>query len=183
METKISIIILCLIPVLAFSQQEKNIKSIYQFKVKDIENQEFDFKSLKGKKIMIVNTASRCGYTPQFKELQNIYDKYKDQNFVIIGFPSNDFMNQDPGTNEEIYEFCSKNYGVNFPMMSKIKVTGKKKAEIYKYLTDENLNGLKSSKVKWNFQKYLINEEGYLVRVLGSKIKPDDKEIINWIEE
>lgn len=164
-----------------YSQNVKDVSPIYKFKVKDIEGNKFEFSSLEGK-IMIVNTASKCGFTPQFKELQEIYEKYKDQNFVIIGFPSNDFLNQDPGSNEEIYEFCSTNFNVAFPMMSKIKVTGKKKAKIYEYLTDKDLNGLESSKVKWNFQKYLIDENGYLVKVIGTKVKPNDDVIINWIE-
>ncbi|MBN2778168.1 MAG: glutathione peroxidase [Bacteroidales bacterium] len=164
------------------AQKEKtDIEPIYKYCVKDINGEKFHFKDLEGKKIMIVNTASKCGFTKQFKELQEVYDKYKDQNFVIVGFPSNDFMNQDPGTNEEILEFCSVNYGVNFPMMSKVKVTGKKKDKIYKYLTDKNLNGYESSSVKWNFQKYLIDENGYLVKVVGTKTSPDDEEIINWI--
>ena len=183
MKKSILIVILSLLTTLLMSQTEnQEIKSIYQFKVEDINGNEFDFSSLQGKKIMIVNTASKCGFTKQFKELQEIYEKYSDQNFIIIGFPSNDFMNQDPGTNEEILNFCSTNYGVTFSMMSKIKVTGKKKAEIYKYLTDVNLNGFKSSSVKWNFQKYLINEEGFLEKVISTKTSPDDDEIINWIE-
>ncbi|PLX08585.1 MAG: glutathione peroxidase [Marinilabiliales bacterium] len=168
--------------ITSYAQSKEDIEPIYQFEVDDINGEKFDFSELEGKKIMIVNTASKCGFTPQFKELQELYDKYKDQNFIIIGFPSNDFMNQDPGTNEEILEFCTTNFGVEFPMMSKIKVTGKKKAKIYKYLTDKELNGYESSKVNWNFQKYLINEEGYLVKVIGTKTSPDDEEIINWIE-
>lgn len=157
-------------------------KSIYKYQVKDINGENFDFASLKGKKIMIVNTASRCGFTKQFSALQAVYEKYKDQNFIIIGFPSNDFMNQDPGTDEEILEFCSLNYGVTFPMMSKVKVTGKKKDPIYKFLTDGKLNGVESSNVGWNFQKYLIDENGFLVKVISTKTEPDDQEIINWIE-
>ena len=161
--------------------QKKN-QPVYQFKVKDIYGENFDFSDLKGKKIMIVNTASKCGFTPQFAELQELFEKYKEENFVVIGFPTNDFMNQDPGTNDEILEFCQTNYGVDFPMMSKIIVTGKKKHPLYKYLTEKEYNGLEDSSVKWNFQKYLINEEGYLVKVLGTRTKPTDEEIINWIE-
>lgn len=182
MKNIIYILVLIILPISLISQEKNDIKPIYQFEVNDIDGNEFDFQTLEGKKIMIVNTASKCGYTKQFKELQEVYSRYKDQNFVIIGFPSNDFMNQDPGTNEEIYEFCSLNFGVTFPMMSKIEVTGKGKADIYKYLTDESLNGLESSKVKWNFQKYLIDENGYLVKVISTKIEPDDEQIINWIE-
>ncbi len=175
------------ISLFGFGQKAKtssdlNPKSIYKYQVKDINGDEFDFESLKGKKIMIVNTASRCGYTKQFAALQELYEKYKDQNFVIVGFPSNDFMNQDPGTDEEILEFCSINYGVTFPMMSKVKVTGKKKDPIYKFLTDVKQNGVESSSVGWNFQKYLIDENGYLVKVISTKTEPDSQEIIDWIE-
>jgi glutathione peroxidase len=166
----------------AKTSSELNPKSIYKYQVKDINGNEFDFESLKGKKIMIVNTASRCGYTKQFAALQEVYEKYKDKNFVIVGFPSNDFMNQDPGSDEEILEFCSINYGVTFPMMSKVKVTGKKKDSIYKFLTDVKQNGVESSSVGWNFQKYLIDENGYLVKVISTKIEPDAPEIIDWIE-
>jgi glutathione peroxidase len=162
--------------------QVSNPKSIHKYSVKDINGEEFDFAELKGKKVMIVNTASRCGFTKQFEGLQDLYEKYKDQNFVIIGFPSNDFMNQDPGTNEEILEFCTVNYGVTFPMMSKVVVTGKKKSPVYKFLTDKKLNGVESSNVGWNFQKYLIDENGYLVKVIGTKTEPMDEEIIKWIE-
>ena len=178
-----TLIVSLLLSVSLGAQNKKSdVKPIYQFKVKDINGQSFDFKEIEGKKIMIVNTASKCGFTKQFKELQEVYETYKDQNFVIVGFPSNDFMNQDPGTNEEILEFCTTNFGVNFPMMSKINVTGKKKANIYKYLTDKDLNGYESTSVNWNFQKYLINELGYLEKVIGTKTSPDDDEIINWIE-
>lgn len=157
-------------------------KSIHKFTVKDINGNDFRFAELKGRKVMIVNTASKCGLTPQFEALQAVYEKYKDQNFVIVGFPSNDFLNQDPGTNEEILTFCSVNYGVTFPMMSKVVVTGKKKHPIYKFLTDKKLNGVSSSTVQWNFQKYLIDENGYLVDVISPRVKPDDPKIINWIE-
>lgn len=157
-------------------------KSVHQFKVTDIEGQEFDFSSLKGKKVMIVNTASKCGLTPQYEQLEAIYKKYKDQDFTIIGFPANDFMSQEPGSDEEIATFCSKNYGVTFPMMSKISVKGDDMAPIYQFLTSKEFNGLEDSKVKWNFQKYLINEEGHLVKVLSPTTKPDDAEIISWIE-
>ena len=156
--------------------------SIYDFKVEDIKGQEFDMASLKGKKVMIVNTASKCGLTPQFEGLQDIYEKYKDDNFVIIGFPTNDFMRQDPGSNESIASFCSLNYGVTFPMMSKIKVKGSEMHPLYVYLTQEKYNGYKDSSVKWNFQKYLINEQGKLVKIIGPKVSPKDKSVISWIE-
>lgn len=160
----------------AFSQ------SIYDYKVTTLSGEQFDFSSLKGKKIMIVNTASKCGYTPQYEQLEAIYEKYKSQGFVVIGFPSNDFMKQEPGTNDEIAAFCEKNYGVTFPMMAKISVKGKDMTPIYTFLTSKSLNKLEDNDVKWNFQKYLINEKGQLVRVVKSGVSPNDESIINWIE-
>lgn len=164
------------------SQNQKEMKTIYDFKVEDISGNEFDFSTLKGKKILIVNTASKCGYTPQFEGLEKLYQTYKDQNFVVIGFPSNDFGQQDPGNNQEIAEFCQLNYGVSFPMMSKIVVTGDEMAPIYQFLTNEKLNGKKNSTVKWNFQKYLINEDGTFENFYLSATLPNDNSIIEWIE-
>ena len=157
-------------------------KSIYQFKVENINGDSFDFSSLKGKKVMIVNTASKCGLTPQYKELESLYKQYRDKNFVIIGFPANNFMGQEPGSDKEIASFCQLNYGVSFPMMSKISVKGKDMHPLYKYLTEEDLNGLKDNSVEWNFQKYLINEEGFLEMVIHPKTLPTDESIIQWIE-
>lgn len=164
------------------SELMDNRPNIYGFKVEDLSGAEFDFSSLKGKKIMVVNTASKCGLTPQYKELQALYEKYKNRNFIIIGFPANDFMSQEPGTNQEIAEFCQINYGVTFPMMAKIAVKGDEMAPIYQFLTQESLNGFADSKVEWNFQKYLLNEKGQLEKVVGPRIVPTDKEIIDWIE-
>jgi len=158
-------------------------QNIYEFKVEDISGKIFDFSTLAGKKIMVVNTASKCGFTPQYAELQKLYDKYKDAGFVIVGFPANDFLWQEPGNNEEIANFCQKNYGVTFPMMSKITVKGSKKHPVYSFLTEKSKNGLADSKVKWNFQKYLIDREGHLSKIVPPNTKPIDKEIIEWIEK
>ena len=158
-------------------------KTIYQFKVKDIDGNSFDFKSLKGKKIMIVNTASKCGLTPQYKGLQKLYDRYKDNGFVIIGFPANDFMWQEPGSNKEIAAFCEKNYGVTFPMMGKISVKGNNMHPIYQFLTQASKNGYKSSKVSWNFQKYLIGPDGKLEKIIAPRTAPLNEEVVSWIEE
>lgn len=158
-------------------------QSIHQFQVEDINGDTFDFSQLKGKKILVVNTASKCGFTPQYEELQKLYEKYKDNNFEIVGFPANDFMWQEPGTNEEIATFCQKNYGVKFPMMAKIAVKGKNKHAIYKFLTSKQENAFSDSKVKWNFQKYLIDEQGFVCGVVYSKTSPLDKKITDWIEE
>ena len=130
---------------------------------------------------MIVNTASRCGLTYQYKSLQVLYDKYKDQNFIIVGFPANNFLFQEPGNNQQISEFCKKNYGVTFPMMSKINVKGKNIHPIYSFLTEKRKNGYIDSKVTWNFQKYLINENGMLEKVISPRTSPEDQKIISWI--
>ena len=162
-------------------QDKKGMQTIYKFRVTDLYGKEFDFATLKGKKILIVNTASECGLTPQYKDLEAIYEKYKDKNFVIVGFPANNFGSQEPGSNEEIAKFCEKNYGVTFPMMSKVSVKGKDMTEIYQFLTQKGKNGLQDSEVEWNFQKYLINEEGQLVKVLSPRVLPTDAEIVGWI--
>lgn len=156
--------------------------SIHQFKVQDLEGNNFDFSTLKGKKIMVVNTASKCGLTPQYKDLQAIYDNYKDDNFIIIGFPANDFMSQEPGTNDEIATFCERNYGVSFPMMNKISVKGKEIHPVYQFLTQKAKNGVADSEVEWNFQKYLLNEEGQLDMIISPRTLPTDEKITNWIE-
>jgi glutathione peroxidase len=154
---------------------------LHQFKVKTIDGNDFDLASLKGKKVMVVNTASKCGLTPQYEQLQAIYKQYGGDKFVIIGFPANNFLNQEPGTASEIKEFCSINYGVTFPMMEKISVKGKDQHPIYQWLTQKEKNGVEESSVQWNFQKYLINEKGELVKSISPKTKPNDPEIISWI--
>lgn len=160
---------------------DEQIETIYQYKVTDLYGKEFDFASLKGKKILVVNTASECGLTPQYKDLESIYEKYKDKDFVIVGFPANNFGSQEPGSNEEIAKFCEMNYGVTFPMMSKISVKGEDKADIYKFLTQKSKNGLQDSQVEWNFQKYLISEQGKLIKVLSPRVLPTDPVIIDWV--
>jgi len=129
-----------------------------------------------------VNTASKCGLTPQYKELEALYKKYKEQGFMIVGFPANDFLSQEPGSNEDIAQFCSKNYGVSFPMMSKISVKGKDMDPVYSFLTSLSKNGLEDNEVKWNFQKYLLDENGFLEKVISPNVSPVDPEIISWIE-
>lgn len=165
------------------AQENKIDMTIYQFKVTDINGNEFDLSTLKGKKVMIVNTASQCGLTPQYEQLEEVYENYKDSNFVIVGFPANNFMGQEPGTDEEIASFCKKNYGVTFPMMSKIDVKGKDMHPLYKFLTEKEQNGLEDNEVKWNFQKYLIGEEGRLEKVISPRMLPNDPEVIDWIKK
>ena len=157
-------------------------ETIYQFKVEDLSGDTFDFSTLKGKKILVVNTASECGLSPQYEQLQAIYEKYKDKNFVIVGFPANNFGAQEPGSNSEIATFCQQNYGVSFPMMAKISVKGEDMHPVYQFLTQKAKNGLQDSEVQWNFQKYLINENGELVKVVSPRTLPTDAEIVNWIE-
>jgi glutathione peroxidase len=156
--------------------------SFYDFKVKDIDGNDFDLASLKGKKVLVVNTASKCGLTPQYKQLQSLYEQFGGEKFAIIGFPANNFMKQEPGTNEEIAEFCEKNYGVTFLMMEKISVKGEDMHPLYHWLTEKNKNGVLDSEVGWNFQKYLIDEKGQLVKMMEPKTKPDDEQIVSWIK-
>jgi glutathione peroxidase len=155
-------------------------QSFYDFKVKTLEGNDFDFASLKGKKVMIVNTASKCGYTPQYEDLQTLYEQF-GQKLVIIGFPANNFMNQEPGTAEEIRQFCTDKYDVTFPLMEKISVKGDDIHPLYQWLTSKEKNGVMDSAVKWNFQKYLIDENGKLVDVLYSKEKPGSEKVITWL--
>jgi len=169
--------ILAVIPLTMYSQTE----GFYSFKVKTLEGEDFDLASLKGKKVMVVNTASKCGYTPQYKDLEELYEQYQ-QKLVIIGFPANNFGNQEPGTALEIREFCTENYDVTFPMMEKISVKGKDIHPLYQWLTSKDKNGVMDSNVRWNFQKYLIDEEGKLVDVLFPKEKPGSEKVIKWLD-
>ena len=156
--------------------------SLHDFTVKDIEGNDFELSNLKGKKVLVVNTASKCGLTPQYEQLQKVYETYGGENFVIIGFPANNFLNQEPGTDDEIAEFCQKNYGVTFPMMSKISVKGNDMHPVYQWLTQKEKNGKMDSKVGWNFQKYLVDENEKLVDMVKPKTKPDDEKILSWIQ-
>ena len=158
-------------------------QSFYDFTVMDIEGNEFPLAQLQGKKVLVVNTASKCGLTPQYEGLEELYEKYGGDDFVIIGFPSNDFASQEPGTNEEIATFCKMNYGVTFPMMSKISVKGEEQHPLYKWLTEASENGVEDSSVSWNFQKYMIDENGNLVGHVPPRKKPDCNEIVSWIKK
>ncbi len=155
-------------------------KSIYDFTVETIDGQQLSLADLQGKKVMIVNTASKCGHTPQYKDLELLNKAYK-QKLVIIGFPANNFMNQEPGTNEDIKEFCDSKYGVTFPMMSKISVKGDDMHPLYKWLTSKSANGVLDSEVAWNFQKYLIDENGNLVGFFKPAVKPLSDEVVMWV--
>lgn len=177
---KRNFILLSFIALSLFMIQAQS-NSIHQFKVKDINGESFDMSSLKGKKVLVVNTASKCGLTPQYEQLQELYEKYKDTGFTIVGFPANDFMNQEPGSIEDIKEFCTQNYGVTFQMMDKVSTKGKDQSPIYEWLTKKSKNGVEDSKVAWNFQKYMIDEEGKLVDFVAPKESPMSKKIVDWI--
>lgn len=151
-------------------------KNIYKFKVESLEGGMIDFSSFKGKKILVVNTASECGYTPQYKELETLYEQYKDK-LVIVGFPANNFGGQEPGTNTEIKAFCEKNYGVTFPMAAKVSVKGDDTAPIYQWLTHKDQNGVLDAEIKWNFNKFLLDENGKMIAYFPSKVKPLAEEI------
>ena len=155
--------------------------TFYDFTVKDINGKDYPLSQLKGKKVLVVNTASKCGFTSQYEGLQELYTKYGTDEFMIIGFPANNFAKQEPGSNEEIASFCKLNYGVTFPMMSKISVKGDDQHPLYVWLTSKSDNGVEDSKVSWNFQKYMIDEKGQLVGHLSPKTKPDSEELVSWI--
>jgi len=158
-----------------------SIESFYDLSAISLLGDTLKMSSYKGKKILIVNVASKCGYTPQYKNLQNLYDRYKDK-IEILGFPSNDFLWQEPGTNDEISTFCNTNYGVTFPMFQKIKIRGKDKHPIYEWLTQKNKNGWNSKGPSWNFNKYILDEQGNLIGKFGPKTLPDSQDIIKLID-
>lgn len=186
MKLKISTIIISLFFLTAFSKefinnQIMNIKTnIYSIEINSLSNEKIDFNKFKGKKILIVNTASKCGFTKQYKDLQELHEKYGDK-LVVIGVPCNQFGSQEPGNANEIESFCELNYGVTFLLTEKINVKGKNKHPLYKWLTDKELNGVKSSSVKWNFQKYLIDEDGNLIDFYYSMTKPLSSKIVKNI--
>ena len=185
MKKTILIILGLTIGSLTMAQNSENLqnKNFHDFTVETIDGGSYDLSELSGKKVLVVNTASKCGFTPQYEDLQKIYEDYGPEKFVVIGFPANNFANQEPGSDTQIKQFCQQNYGVSFPMMSKISVKGDDQHPLYQWLTQKKYNGKLDTKVKWNFQKYLINEEGELVDVAYSKTKPTDEKIVSWITE
>ncbi|MFP3831522.1 MULTISPECIES: glutathione peroxidase [Chryseobacterium] len=156
-------------------------KTIYDFKVEGLDGKEINFADFKGKKILIVNTASECGFTPQYADLEKVYEEYKDK-LVVVGFPANNFGGQEPGTNTEIGTFCQKNYGVTFPMAAKVSVKGDDIAPIFKYLTEQELNGVKNTSILWNFTKFLIDENGKLIDTYVSTTKPTSESITKHLK-
>jgi glutathione peroxidase len=184
--------VLLYVPIVLFSlctlaaqaqkkQKAPKLPTLYGFKVQDIDGKKFSLSSLKGKKVMIVNVASKCGNTPQYAKLQELYDKHK-KTLVILGFPANNFGAQEPGTNAEVKEFCTATYGVTFPMMSKISVKGSDIAPLYQWLTTQSGNGVADAPVTWNFQKFLIDEQGHYVKTIAPNVSPLSDEILSWIE-
>lgn len=172
------------VSALAVNNTTKNtdMKTLHDYSSKSLTGDDFDFSSLKGKRVLIVNTASECGFTPQYEQLQELQDKYADKGFTVIGFPSNDFGSQEPGSNKEIAAFCQKNFGVTFPMMDKTPVIGKNQHPVYAWLTQKSLNGVNDAEVKWNFNKFLIDENGKWVAYYPSATSPLDERILAFAE-
>jgi glutathione peroxidase len=154
--------------------------TIHSFKVKSIEGGTIDFAKFKGKKILVVNTASKCGYTPQYEALEKIYEEYKDK-LVVVGFPANNFKEQEPGSDAEIQQFCKARYGVTFPLSSKVSVKGDDTAPIYKWLTSKTENGVLDATIAWNFNKFLLDENGKMIAYFPSNVKPDSEEILKYL--
>ncbi len=163
------------------NKEQATEKSFYDFSMTTLDGEKVDFSQYKGKKVLVVNVASKCGYTPQYEDLQKLNEEYGDQ-VVILGFPANNFGGQEPGTNEDIKKFCTSNYGVTFTMFEKISVKGVDKHPLYRWLSDKSLNGWNDQEPTWNFCKYFINENGELKQFFQSKVTPMDDEIIKLIE-
>ena len=162
-------------------QTKPHPKSIYEFKVPSIEGGTIDFSKFKGKKILVVNTASKCGFTPQYEGLEKLYKENQDK-LVVVGFPADNFGNQEPGTNEEIQEFCKLRFGVTFPLSSKVDVVGENAAPLFKWLTSKEENGVLDATIKWNLTKFLMDENGKLIASFESKVKPESEEIGKYLK-
>jgi glutathione peroxidase len=167
---------------MAQQPEEVPVKEFYQIEVNTISGESAKMEQYKGKVLLIVNTASKCGFTPQYEGLQSLYEKYSDRGFVVLGFPSNDFLSQEPGSNEEIDGFCKINYGVTFPMFEKITVKGSGQHPLYAYLTSKETDPEFAGKITWNFNKFLISRDGRIVNRFGSRTKPDDADLVSAIE-
>ena len=165
----------------ATNTNENMNKTIYDYTVESLDGKEINFADFKGKKILIVNTASKCGFTPQYEDLEKLSKDYQDK-LVIVGFPANNFGSQEPGSNEEIGAFCEKNFGVTFPMAAKVSVKGDDTAPIFKYLTDKDLNGVKNTTILWNFTKFLVDENGHLIDSYISTTKPTSESITKYLK-
>ena len=177
----ICLIIMCIRPGFSEENPQFELQSFYDFHAQDIEGNIISMNDFKGKKVLVVNVASRCGYTPQYEGLQKLHETYGDS-LVVLGFPSNDFMWQEPGSNTEIKKFCTTNYGVTFPMFSKIHVKGRKQHPIYDWLSDSKLNGWNDDSPSWNFNKYLLDENGAIIELYGADVKPLDTLITRHLQ-
>jgi len=164
-------------------ERSKEMNTIFDFTLKNIDGRDVKLEEYKNKIFLIVNVASKCGFTPQYEGLQKLYSDYKDRGFVILGFPANNFLGQEPGSNEQIKQFCSLSYNVTFPMFSKISVKGKDITPLYRFLTEKESNPQFSGKIKWNFTKFLINRSGQVVARFEPRVKPESREVIEKIEE
>jgi glutathione peroxidase len=164
------------------AQPTAQSNSIYQFTVPSIEGGTIDFSQYKGKKILVVNTASKCGYTPQYEGLEKLYEAHKND-LVVVGFPANNFGGQEPGTNEEIQEFCKLRYGVTFPLAQKVEVVGERTHPLFKWLTTKEQNGVLDAKIAWNFNKFLLDENGQLLAYFPSKVTPESEEIAKYLQK
>ena len=177
----ISLIFMCITPGFSEEPPQLGLQSFYDFHAQGIDGNIISMNDFKGKKILVVNVASRCGYTPQYEGLQKLYETYGDS-LVVLGFPSNDFMWQEPGSNTEIKKFCKTNYGVTFPMFSKIHVKGRKQHPIYDWLSDSKLNGWNDDSPSWNFNKYLLDKNGTIIELYGADVKPLDTLITRHLQ-
>jgi len=170
-----------MLSLFGFSKNKAQAKSIHSFKVEALDGSTIDFSKFKGKKILVVNTASECGFTPQYADLEKLYEAYKDK-LIVVGFPANNFGGQEPGSNHEIATFCQRNYGVQFPMAAKISVKGDDIAPIYKFLTDKKENGVKNTKILWNFTKILLDEKGNVIDSFASTTNPMSESITKYLK-
>jgi len=181
MKLKVFFILFFAMTIASLSAQKST--SFYDYKLTDINGKMFDMSELKGKKVLLVNTATKCSLTPQIKDMVKLYKDYKDKNFVVVAIPSDDFGDKEPGTNKEIKEFIDKNFDVTFPVMAKTSVTGENEEPLYKWLTSKDLNGVMDSKVAWNYQKYMIDEHGKIVGIIEPKESPASEKVIEWLEK
>jgi len=174
-------LLIAVFALMSFSMYTTTINSIHQFTVPSINGSVIKFSDFKGKKILVVNTASQCGYTPQYEGLEKLYEGHKDK-LVIVGFPCNQFGGQEPGSNEVIQSFCKKNYGVTFPLAAKVDVKGANQAAIYHWLCDKKQNGILDAEITWNFNKFILDENGKLLAYFPSSVKPESEEILKWLK-
>jgi glutathione peroxidase len=175
------LVVACVAVAFKHKKNKQTPKTIHQFKVPSIEGGTIDFAKFKGKKILVVNTASKCGYTPQYEGLEKLYKEHKD-NLVIVGFPANNFKGQEPGTNEEIAEFCKVRFGVSFPLASKVDVVGENIHPLFKWLTTKDQNGVLDATIAWNFNKFLLDEKGNLLAYFPSKVTPESEDILKYLK-